>query len=140
MGEEHILPLLQCLRSMLPLGALSLAATEFPGDKTSAEVQVQFSSTIVPKCLEKVKFQDQFCGFQVMEKVVKSGWSAMVDNNKRKVAPIAAFLSTMVHPSVFPISQMHQKDDGSQGPLKWVKPLIVIPFKLKLGRLCYQQP
>lgn len=39
--------------------------------------------------------------------------------NKRRVASIAALLSSVLHPSVFDDESMHEVDNAP-GPLKWV--------------------
>jgi tRNA guanosine-2'-O-methyltransferase len=43
----------------------------------------------------------------------------MANSNRRKVAPIAAFLSSILHPSIFLDVEMHEVD-GNDGPLKWL--------------------
>ncbi|KAI7980638.1 putative methyltransferase TARBP1 [Camellia lanceoleosa] len=48
----------------------------------------------------------------------RSSWILHVSCNKRRVAPIAALLSSVLHYSVFSNECMHQSDNGP-GPLKW---------------------
>ncbi|KAJ7549851.1 hypothetical protein O6H91_07G072000 [Diphasiastrum complanatum] len=53
--------------------------------------------------------------------LVRSGWTALSNSNKRKVALIAAFLSALLHPSFFAESDMHRpRDNVDIGPLKWL--------------------
>ena len=56
---------------------------------------------------------------QMMWHLVRSSWLLHVSCNKRRVAPIAALLSSVLHDSVFSDMDMHEFDDAS-GPLKWV--------------------
>lgn len=51
--------------------------------------------------------------------LVCSSWILHVSCNKRKVAPIAALLSSVLHSSLFSDESMHMID-GAPGPLKWV--------------------
>lgn len=51
--------------------------------------------------------------------LVRSSWILHVSCNKRKVAPIAALLSSVLHSSLFSDESMHIID-GAAGPLKWV--------------------
>lgn len=92
-GEDHMLPLLRCLRLLISFGAVQLAGQE----KSEREV---------------------------MRTIVTAGWSAMVDANKRRVAPIAAFLSTVMHPVMFGDPEMHTNSqevgEEEEGPLKWM--------------------
>jgi hypothetical protein len=53
-----------------------------------------------------------------MWELVSSAQAAMANSNKRKVAPIAAFLSSILHPSIFLDVEMHEVQND--GPLKWV--------------------
>ncbi|CAL5436699.1 unnamed protein product [Camellia sinensis] len=55
---------------------------------------------------------------QMMWHLVRSSWILHVSCNKRRVAPIAALLSSVLHYSVFSNECMHQSDNGP-GPLKW---------------------
>jgi hypothetical protein len=54
-----------------------------------------------------------------MWELVSSAWAAMANSNKRKLVPIAAFLSSILHPSIFLDVEMHEVN-GNDGPLKWV--------------------
>lgn len=56
---------------------------------------------------------------QMMWHLVRSSWILHVSCNKRRVAPIAALLSAVLHSSVFNDEGMHVTDNGP-GPLKWV--------------------
>ncbi|KAJ9556344.1 hypothetical protein OSB04_010958 [Centaurea solstitialis] len=55
---------------------------------------------------------------QMMWHLVRSSWLLHVSCNKRRVAPIAALLSSVLHDSVFSDMYMHEFDD-TPGPLKW---------------------
>lgn len=57
---------------------------------------------------------------QMMMQLVKSSWVLHLSCNKRRVAPIAALLSAILHPSIFPNLEMHQTNEKGPGPLKWV--------------------
>ncbi|KAL6985887.1 tRNA (guanosine(18)-2'-O)-methyltransferase [Sarracenia purpurea var. burkii] len=56
---------------------------------------------------------------QMMWHLVRSSWILHVSCKKRRVAPIAALLSSVLHYSVFNKEWMHVTDDAP-GPLKWV--------------------
>ncbi|KAK4262528.1 hypothetical protein QN277_028078 [Acacia crassicarpa] len=55
---------------------------------------------------------------QKMWHLVHSSWILHVNCNKRRVASIAALLSSVLHPSVFNDESMHERDNAL-GPLKW---------------------
>ncbi|KAJ0104679.1 hypothetical protein Patl1_18356 [Pistacia atlantica] len=55
---------------------------------------------------------------QMMWRLVRSSWILHVNCKKRRVAPIAALLSSVLHSSVFCDEGMHVKEN-SPGPLKW---------------------
>ncbi|XP_070009091.1 uncharacterized protein [Nicotiana sylvestris] len=55
---------------------------------------------------------------QMMWKLVRSSWILHVSCNKRRVAPIAALMSSVMHYSVFGIEKMHEYENAP-GPLKW---------------------
>jgi hypothetical protein len=57
---------------------------------------------------------------QIMMQLVKSSWILHLSCNKRRVAPIAALLSAILHPAIFPDLEMHQASENGPGPLKWV--------------------
>lgn len=57
---------------------------------------------------------------QMMMQLVKSSWALHLSCNKRRVAPIAALLSAILHPATFPNLEMHQTNEKGPGPLKWV--------------------
>jgi hypothetical protein len=56
-----------------------------------------------------------------MWSLVQSGWATMAKYSQPRVAVWAAFLSAILHPTVFGDKKMHEagihEDDG---PLKWV--------------------
>ncbi|CAN6486747.1 unnamed protein product [Victoria cruziana] len=56
----------------------------------------------------------------MMWKLVRSAWTSHANSNKRRLAPIAALLSSILHPSVFGDQAMHEAVDCSPGPLKWL--------------------
>eukprot|EP00850_Spirogloea_muscicola_P015796 SM000124S25928 [mRNA] locus=s124:173056:184239:- [translate_table: standard] len=56
-------------------------------------------------------------GIMAMQRLVTAAWSAIADNNKRRVAPSAAFLSATLHPSAFGYPELHAQDSS---PLKWL--------------------
>ncbi|KAL2573579.1 hypothetical protein AAZV13_17G136200 [Glycine max] len=55
---------------------------------------------------------------QMMWNLVHSSWILHISCNKRRVASIAALLSSVLHPLVFNDENMHQTDNAP-GPLKW---------------------
>lgn len=55
---------------------------------------------------------------QMMWDLVNPCWILHASCTKRRVAPIAALLSSVLHSSVFNDVNMHQSD-GTSGPLKW---------------------
>ncbi|KAA8525977.1 hypothetical protein F0562_007922 [Nyssa sinensis] len=55
---------------------------------------------------------------QMMWRLVRASWILHLSCNKRRVAPIAAFLSSVLHYSVFSNESMHETDNAP-GPLKW---------------------
>ncbi|KAL9326764.1 hypothetical protein ACSQ67_007409 [Phaseolus vulgaris] len=55
---------------------------------------------------------------QMMWNLVRSSWILHINCNKRRVASIAALLSSVLHPLVFNDESMHQTDNAP-GPLKW---------------------
>ncbi|VAI25797.1 unnamed protein product [Triticum turgidum subsp. durum] len=57
--------------------------------------------------------------WKMMMQLVKSSWVLHLSCNKRRVAPIAALLSAILHPSIFPNLEMHQTNEEGPGPLKW---------------------
>ncbi|KAL3677602.1 hypothetical protein R1sor_027550 [Riccia sorocarpa] len=92
-GEEYFLPLLRSIRRLMRL-----------------------------EVIEKMAADDEHDKYQIMWTLVQSGWSAVVDSNKRRVAPTAAFLSAIFHPAVFGDLEMHgsREDQEECGPLKWL--------------------
>ncbi|KAF3600975.1 hypothetical protein F2Q69_00033362 [Brassica cretica] len=63
---------------------------------------------------------DGFSGVdtQTMWQLVKSCWILHISCKKRRVAPIAALLSSVLHSSLFSNKDMHVAEDGDR-PLKW---------------------
>ncbi|KAL8244568.1 hypothetical protein R6Q59_010826 [Mikania micrantha] len=55
---------------------------------------------------------------QMMRHLVCSSWLLHMSCNKRRVAPIAALLSSVLHDSVFSDMDMHEYNN-TPGPLKW---------------------
>uniref|UniRef100_A0A803PMX3 tRNA (guanosine(18)-2'-O)-methyltransferase TARBP1 n=1 Tax=Cannabis sativa TaxID=3483 RepID=A0A803PMX3_CANSA len=55
---------------------------------------------------------------QMIWNLVRSSWILHVSCNKRKVAPIAALLSSVLHAALFTDESMHMSENAS-GPLKW---------------------
>ncbi|KAI3821527.1 hypothetical protein L1987_09095 [Smallanthus sonchifolius] len=55
---------------------------------------------------------------QMMWHLVRSSWLLHVSCNKRRIAPIAALLSSVLHDSVFSDMDMHEFNN-TPGPLKW---------------------
>ncbi|XP_059657675.1 uncharacterized protein LOC132304137 isoform X2 [Cornus florida] len=55
---------------------------------------------------------------QMMWHLVRASWILHISCNKRRVAPIAALLSSVLHYSVFVSECMHETDNAP-GPVKW---------------------
>lgn len=55
---------------------------------------------------------------QMMWKLVRSSWILHVSCKKRRIAPIAALISSVMHYSVFGNEEMHEYENAP-GPLKW---------------------
>ncbi|KAL6847720.1 hypothetical protein ACP4OV_022508 [Aristida adscensionis] len=91
-GENSVLSILRCLRSVFELLHLSTGYRNF----TSLGIS-----------------------YEMMMQLVKSSWILHISCNKRRVAPIAALLSAVLHPAIFPILEMHQTSEKGPGPLKW---------------------
>nr|XP_043612363.1 uncharacterized protein LOC122584195 isoform X2 [Erigeron canadensis] len=91
-GEGSVLPMLRSVRLLLDLFALGgKDSTFFLGDGID---------------------------IQMMWHLVRSSWLLHVSCNKRRVAPIAALLSSVLHDSVFGNMNMHESENAP-GPLKW---------------------
>jgi hypothetical protein len=73
---------------------------------------------------------------QIMMQLVKSSWILHLSCNKRRVAPIAALLSAILHPAIFPDLEMHQTSEKGPGPLKWVSCHILSLLLYIVVRLC----
>ncbi|KAK6251036.1 hypothetical protein SCA6_005041 [Theobroma cacao] len=91
-GEGSVLPMLRSIRLALEL---------FTPGRLSA---------VVSHC--------SGIDFQMIWHLVRSSWILHVSCNKRRVAPIAALLSSVLHPSLFSDGDMHETDN-EPGPLKW---------------------
>ncbi|TYG91203.1 hypothetical protein ES288_A12G243200v1 [Gossypium darwinii] len=91
-GEGSVLPILRSIRLALELFAsrrLSLVVSRFTGVDS-----------------------------QMIWRLVHSSWILHSSCNKRRVAHIAALLSSVLHPSLFSDGDMHDADN-EPGPLKW---------------------
>lgn len=62
---------------------------------------------------------------QIIWRLVRSSWILHASCNKRRVAHIAALLSSVLHPSLFSDEDMHDIDN-EPGPLKWVRGLSLL--------------
>ncbi|CAK9173318.1 unnamed protein product [Ilex paraguariensis] len=91
-GEDSVLPMLRSVRLILEL---------FASGKIGA---------VVSSC--------DGVDVQMMWQLVRSSWILHVSCNKRRVALIAALLSSVLHYSVFSDERMHEID-YEPGPLKW---------------------
>ncbi|CAJ2663943.1 unnamed protein product [Trifolium pratense] len=91
-GESSVLPMLRSLRLLFELVA-----------KVTPNALVSCSNVI---------------DAQLMWNLVRSSWILHTNCNKRRVASIAALLSSVLHPLLFNDESMHQKDNAP-GPLKW---------------------
>ncbi|CAL9124432.1 unnamed protein product [Musa textilis] len=56
---------------------------------------------------------------EMMLQLAQSSWILHINCNKRRVAPIAALISAVLHESLFSDLSMHEMDDNKPGPLKW---------------------
>nr|GMD79755.1 uncharacterized protein LOC109185383 isoform X2 [Ipomoea batatas] len=91
-GEASVLPILRSVRLLLELfvsGQRGLMVSSCAGIST-----------------------------KMMWRLVHSSWILHVSCNKRRVAPIAALLSSVLQYSMFSDENMHELD-GAPGPLKW---------------------
>ncbi|KAL5219440.1 hypothetical protein ABZP36_020124 [Zizania latifolia] len=91
-GEDSVLSILRCVRSVLELLHFSMRNRNLSSLGISYKMVMQF---------------------------VKSSWVLHLSCNKRRVAPIAALLSAILHPAIFPNLEMHQGNEEGPGPLKW---------------------
>ncbi|XP_042490760.1 uncharacterized protein LOC122070638 isoform X2 [Macadamia integrifolia] len=92
-GESDVLPMLRSVRSVLGIFASSRMCS-FVSSSNGVDTQR-------------------------MWQLVQSSWILHVSCNKRRVAPIAALLSSVLHTSLFSDENMHETADQVQGPLKW---------------------
>ncbi|RRT46806.1 hypothetical protein B296_00051193 [Ensete ventricosum] len=60
----------------------------------------------------------------MMLQLAHSSWILHINCNKRRVAPIAALISAVLHESLFSDLSMHEMDDNKPGPLKWVSVIL----------------
>ncbi|TKV98779.1 hypothetical protein SEVIR_9G583000v4 [Setaria viridis] len=91
-GENSVLSILRCVRSVLGLLHSSMDNRNFTSIGISYETMMQLA---------------------------KSSWILHLSCNKRRVAPIAALLSAILHPAIFCKLEMHQTNEEGPGPLKW---------------------
>lgn len=91
-GENSVLSILRCVRSVLGLLHFNMSHRNLSSLGISYEMVMQ---------------------------LVKSSWVLHLSCNKRRVAPIAALLSAILHPAIFPNLEMHQTNEKGPGPLKW---------------------
>ncbi|KAF8780329.1 hypothetical protein HU200_001429 [Digitaria exilis] len=91
-GENSVLSILRCVRSVLGL----LHSNMGNGNFTSIGIS-----------------------YEMMMQLAKSSWILHLSCNKRRVAPIAALLSAILHPAMFCNLEMHQTNENGPGPLKW---------------------
>ncbi|GAB4834643.1 hypothetical protein Ancab_032906 [Ancistrocladus abbreviatus] len=89
-GEDSVLPMLRSVRTVLDL--------------------LTSGSPFVSSC--------HGVDAEMMSRLVHSSWILHISCNKRRVAPIAALLSSVLHSSVFRDKDMHLAHNGP-GPLKW---------------------
>ncbi|XP_020520025.1 uncharacterized protein LOC18429133 [Amborella trichopoda] len=92
-GESSVLPILRSIRLIL---SISFTKKKMLSDSSSIGIDIE-----------------------MMWKLVRSAWTLYVNCNKRRVAPIAALLSSVLHSSLFNDLGMHQTAGTMQGPLKW---------------------
>ncbi|KAJ3681791.1 hypothetical protein LUZ60_014364 [Juncus effusus] len=89
-GESSVLSILKCVRLVL-----GLTRKHCEGNSSS------------------------WLNLQMVMQLVKSSWILHQSCNKRRVAPIAALLSAVLHPNIFSNLEMHESSGDKQGPLKW---------------------
>ncbi|XP_078155872.1 tRNA/rRNA methyltransferase (SpoU) family protein [Carex rostrata] len=88
-GESSVLSILKCVRLVL---GIAKKHHEAPSSWLDTEMVMQ---------------------------LVKSSWILHESCNKRRVAPIAALLSAVIHRDIFSDLEMHESSRGEKGPLKW---------------------
>ncbi|KAL6648997.1 hypothetical protein ACP70R_013221 [Stipagrostis hirtigluma subsp. patula] len=91
-GENSVLSILRCVRSVFELLHLNT------GYRNLTSVGISY---------------------EMMMQLARSSWILHLSCNKRRVAPIAALLSAILHPAIFPNLEMHQTNEKGPGPLKW---------------------
>ncbi|PON64645.1 tRNA/rRNA methyltransferase [Parasponia andersonii] len=96
-GEGSVLPILRSVR--LALGLLAEGKSGSLVSCNGVEAQVG-------------------AGAELMWNLVRSSWILHLSCNKRKVAPIAALLSSVLHSSLFTDGSMHMFENAP-GPFKW---------------------
>lgn len=90
-GEDSLLPMLKSVRLVLGL----------------------LCSSVTFSCIHPCEVTDEIM------LLAQSSWILHVNCNKRRVAPIAALLSSVLHQSLFCHLVMHDTKDNKPGPLKW---------------------
>ncbi|KAJ4784544.1 tRNA/rRNA methyltransferase (SpoU) family protein [Rhynchospora pubera] len=93
----------------------------------SLELTGESSVLSILKCVRLVlglakrhhKASSSWLDSQTVMQLVKSSWILHESCNKRRVAPIAALLSAVIHRDIFSDSEMHEPNGGQKGPLKW---------------------
>ncbi|RVX15538.1 hypothetical protein CK203_009305 [Vitis vinifera] len=135
-GEGSVLPMLRSVRLALGCftsGKLGSVVSSCPwrgcqGDNLDSATNAL--SVLVGSFLDTIEEGNGDCPFEdakvsgckvpvkMMWHLVRSSWILHVSCNKRRVAPIAALLSAVLHSSVFNDEGMHVTDNGP-GPLKW---------------------
>lgn len=98
-GETSVLPMLRSVRLVL---GLLCSGTSSPIISSSAGVNCQ-----------------------MLLQLVHSSWILHLSCNKRRVAPIAALLSAVLHQSVFSDLSMHETIGSKQGPLNLLKSFLM---------------
>ncbi|KAI3973692.1 hypothetical protein MKX01_031112 [Papaver californicum] len=91
-GESSVLPILRSVRLVLRL----------------------FTSGTMVSAVSSNNILDT----EMMSKLMRSSWIFHVSCKKRRVAHIAALLSSVVHPAIFSDEAMHESTDDIHGPLK----------------------
>ncbi|XP_051205949.1 uncharacterized protein [Lolium perenne] len=118
------------LKSLGPLFSDSTLRTIFLDITESLENAGENSVVSILRCVRSVLGLLQFnmshrnlsslgISYEMMMQLVKSSWILHLSCNKRRIAPIAALLSAILHPSIFPNLELHEANEKGPGPLKW---------------------
>ncbi|XP_078440236.1 tRNA/rRNA methyltransferase (SpoU) family protein [Wolffia australiana] len=91
-GEASVLPLFRCIRTIVGMLHWRMCREATPC--------VGFNADMIKNLLE-------------------SAWILYLSCNKRRIAPIAALLSSLLHPLLFSDLAMHEMSCGNPGPVKW---------------------